>query len=135
MFGETGDDYMEGNVGADWMFGGDDEDDMVGGGSADDGAIVPTRNPAGLLDGTDVMHGDGDDDVVTGDNARINRPVISGAFARIASAGVNDAAGFGPYDQSIRVTDMFPGDDGAAMHGNDYLTGEARQRRDVRPTR
>ena len=126
VLGEGGDDYMEGNAGADWMFGGADEDDMAGGGSAVDGAIVPTRDPAGLLDGDDVMHGDGDDDVMTGDNARINRVIAAGAFARIASAGVSDVAGFGPYDQAIRVTDMFAGDDGAAgpdMHGDDYMTG------------
>ncbi len=124
ILGDDGDDYMEGNAGADWMFGGDDEDDMVGGGSAADGAIVPTRDPAGLLDGDDVMHGDGDDDVMTGDNARINRTVVDGAFARIASAGVADVEGFGPYDQAIRVTDMFRGDDGPDMHGDDYLTGD-----------
>ena len=123
VFGNEGDDYMEGNHGADWMFGGDDEDDMVGGGSAIDGAIVPDRDPAGLLDGHDVMHGDAEDDVMTGDNARVNRVVVDGAFSRIASAGVADVAGFGPYDQAVRVTDMFPGDDGAGTYGDDYLTG------------
>ena len=126
LFGNEGDDYMEGNHGADWMFGGADEDDMVGGGSAISGAIVPTRDPAGLRDGPDVMHGEGDDDVMTGDNARINRVVVAGAFSRITSAGVADVAGFGPYDQAIRVTDMFRGDDGAPgpdMHADDYMTG------------
>ena len=126
LFGNEGDDYMEGNHGADWMFGGDDEDDMVGGGSSVTGAIVPDRDPAGLLDGPDVMHGDDDDDVMTGDNARVNRVVVDGAFSRIASAGVADMAGFGPYDRAVRVTDMFPGDDGAPgpdMHDDDYMTG------------
>ena len=94
---------MEGNHGADWMFGGEDEDDMVGGGSSITGAIVPTREPAGLLDGPDVMHGDADDDVMTGDNARINRVVVAGEFSRIASADVADVDGFGPYDRAIRV--------------------------------
>ena len=125
VFGNEGDDYMEGNHGADWMFGGDAEDDMVGGGSAIDGAIVPDRDPAGLFDGPDVMHGESEDDVMTGDNARINRVVVDGAFERIASAGVADVAGFGPYDQAVRVTDMFDGDDGADMHDDDYLTGDA----------
>jgi Ca2+-binding RTX toxin-like protein len=123
MFGNEGDDYMEGNHGADWMFGGEDEDDMVGGGSAIDGAIVPDRDPAGLLDGPDVMHGDDEDDVMTGDNARINRVAVDGAFSRIASAGVADVPGFGPYDQAVRVTDMFPGDEGPGTAGNDYMTG------------
>jgi hypothetical protein len=124
MLGDGGDDYMEGNAGADWMFGGDDEDDMIGGGSADDGAIVPDRDPAGLLDGSDVMHGDAEDDVMSGDNARINRIAVAGTWSRLSSAGLASEAGFGPYDQAIRVTDMFPGDAGADAHGDDYMTGD-----------
>lgn len=126
IHGNAGDDYLEGNHGADWMFGGDDEDDLVGGGSASDGAIVPTRDPEGLLDGPDVMHGDDEDDVMTGDNARINRVIVGAAFARIGSAaGVPE---FGPYDQAIRTTDMFAGDDGDPgpdTNGDDYMTGGA----------
>ena len=123
VFGNEGDDYLEGNHGADWMFGGADEDDMIGGGSANDGIVDPDRDPVGLLDGPDVMHGEDEDDVMTGDNARINRVIVDGGFARIgSSAGVPD---FGPYDQAIRITDMVDGDDGPGTSGDDYVTGGA----------
>jgi len=127
MLGNGGDDYMEGNHGADWMFGGADEDDMIGGGSAADGIIVPTRDGTGLNDGPDVMQGEGEDDVMAGDNAWINR-IANGAgtdWVRISTADVDGTptAGYGPYDQAVRVTNMHAGDAGAEAHGNDYMTG------------
>jgi Ca2+-binding RTX toxin-like protein len=127
MLGNGGDDYMEGNHGADWMFGGADEDDMIGGGSAHDGIIIPTREGTGLNDGPDVMHGEGDDDVMAGDNAWINR-IANGAgtgWVRISTADVvgTPTAGYGPYDQAVRVTNMHDADAGADAHGNDYMTG------------
>ena len=126
MFGDGGDDYMEGNHGADWMFGGDDEDDMIGGGSADDGAIVADRDPAGLFDGADVMHGDAEDDVMTGDNARINRIADGRTWSRLDAPiwRRRRRTASAPYDQTIRVTDMFAGDAGADTHGDDYMTGD-----------
>ena len=127
MFGDAGEDYMEGNHGADWMFGNGGEDDMIGGGSANDGAITPSRDPQGLADRADVMAGNGEDDVMTGDNARINRAANTAGtdWVRISTAdviGTPDPA-YGPYEQAVRVTDMFAGDAGAAAHGNDYMTG------------
>jgi len=131
MWGNSGEDYMEGNHGADWMFGdepdgieaGDGEDDMIGGGSANDGAIDPDRDPMGLTDGTDVMYGNGEDDVMTGDNARINREANGADWLRITNAGIAIEDGFGDYAQAVRVTDMFAGDAGADTHGNDYMEG------------
>lgn len=126
MFGGSGDDAMEGNHGADWMFGDEGEDDMIGGGSANDGVIDDNRNPVGLLDRSDVMSGGADDDVMTGDNARIDRVAAGGSFARLDSDDLLSpaAAGYGPVDQAVRLTNMFPGDAGAAAHGDDHMTGD-----------
>ncbi|MCH8242430.1 MAG: hypothetical protein IH897_07460 [Planctomycetes bacterium] len=66
---------MEGNHAGDTMFGDDGEDDMIGGGSANDGIISRTSIGDGLLDDEDEMHGNGEGDVMTGDNARVNRAV------------------------------------------------------------
>ncbi len=124
VFGDEGDDYLEGNHGADWMFGDGGEDDMIGGGSANDGVIDTDREGTGLNDGADVMHGDAEDDVMTGDNARISRVEDGADWLRITSADVpSPEPGFGPYDQVVRITVMFPGDAGEDAHGADYMTG------------
>jgi Ca2+-binding RTX toxin-like protein len=137
MFGNGADDYMEGNHGADWMFGddgdeadsaSDGEDDMVGGGSAADGLIVPTRIGTDLKDGSDVMHGEGEDDVMTGDNARVNRVLDGADWDDLETADLlapPPADGFGPYDITVRIVDMDvdPEQDGA--YGDDYMTGDA----------
>jgi len=133
MWGNGGEDYMEGNHGADWMFGdepddneaNDGEDDLIGGGSANDGVIDADRDPAGLTDGSDVMYGNGEDDVMTGDNASINRIANSGDtdWERITNSAIATEDGFGAYDQAVRITDMFAGDAGADTHGNDYMEG------------
>lgn len=73
VHGDAGDDYLEGNAGDDRMSGGDGQDDAVGGGSADDGRIVDGRLGDGLLDGADTIDGDGQADVIAGDNARVLR--------------------------------------------------------------
>ena len=127
MFGDLGEDYLEGNHGSDWMFGGDDEDDLIGGGSANDGIIDADRDPAGLFDRADIIHGNDDDDVITGDNAAINRVDGGADWVRISSANLGGpaAAGYGEVDQAVRVTDMFAGDSGPLTHGNDYLVGDA----------
>ncbi|MDQ3963550.1 MAG: hypothetical protein M3277_06520 [Actinomycetota bacterium] len=90
MSGGFDDDYMEGNNGQDRMFGAsttaddgieqasdglddlfDGEDDMIGGSSA---ANPLTATPAGADDeGETEMFGNGQEDVMTGDNANITR--------------------------------------------------------------
>jgi Ca2+-binding RTX toxin-like protein len=75
--GNADDDYMEGNNGDDSMFGnalglelGDDEDDMIGGSSS------ATRDDDVRLDGGEnLMQGNGDHDVMIGDNGDIERVV------------------------------------------------------------
>ncbi len=87
-----------------------------------DGAIVPTRDPMGLADGPDIMAGTAEEDVMTGDNARINRVVAGPDWLRI-STGADPEPGYELYDQAVRITDMFAGDAGADTNGNDYMTG------------
>jgi Ca2+-binding RTX toxin-like protein len=83
MNGNDGDDYMEGNAGGDVMEGNANQDDMIGG----TGRINqdPAAGVNGRFDGDDQMSGDtgsaaggdgGDDyDVMTGDNAVVERPL------------------------------------------------------------
>jgi Ca2+-binding RTX toxin-like protein len=83
--GDAGDDYMEGNGGQDRMFGfalngtalGTDQDDMIGGTSAwtRPGSVVR------LDEGEQLMQGNSDRDVMTGDNATIDRIDSGGAWA------------------------------------------------------
>lgn len=73
VHGGLGDDYGEGNAGADLMLGEPGEDDLAGGGSAADGVIDADRDGTGLLDLGDRLYGGGQADVLTGDNARIDR--------------------------------------------------------------
>jgi Ca2+-binding RTX toxin-like protein len=128
MFGDGGDDYMEGNHGGDWIFGGDDEDDMIGGGSADDGLIVPGRQGDDLQDGHDVMHGEDEDDVMTGDNARIDRVLDGADWSRQSSSDVTGDIAEGipdDYDLAVRTTHMATTPEPAGAFAGDYLTGDA----------
>jgi Ca2+-binding RTX toxin-like protein len=75
MFGGGGDDYMEGNAASDTMTGQAGNDDMVGGtGRINDD---PAAGSDGRRDAADTIHGDAGFDVISGDNAVINR-VLSG---------------------------------------------------------
>jgi Ca2+-binding RTX toxin-like protein len=92
--GGDGDDEIEGNHGTDTIRGGPGDDDLVGGGSANDGIIRADRVGDGLLDGADVIRGDGPeagdddgDDVIAGDNARITRPVADDAWLVVPGFG------------------------------------------------
>ena len=89
MHGGANFDYMEGNHAGDTMFGDDGEDDMIGGGSANDGIISRTSIGDGLLDDEDEMHGNAEGDVMTGDNARINR-AVDNAGIWLVDPNVND---------------------------------------------
>ena len=88
MSGQLGDDYMEGNGGQDSMFGlalgidatpfgTTDQDDMIGGSSSWTRPGTIERKDVGET----VMEGDPDHDVMTGDNATIERVTTSGGAA------------------------------------------------------
>jgi Ca2+-binding RTX toxin-like protein len=75
-------DVLYGNAGADQLYGDAGQDDLIGG----TGRIVssdPATAVDGRLDGADIIYGgnglmgvrEGDDDVIAGDNATIDRPV------------------------------------------------------------
>ena len=88
-----GDDYIEGNGAADTIRGDLRDDDIAGGGSAANGVLDANRdgrfddNRSGetLRDAADLLLGDsgdgtvGDNDVVAGDNARIQRLLVAGS--------------------------------------------------------
>jgi Ca2+-binding RTX toxin-like protein len=80
MFGGGGDDYMEGNHGADLMYGEGGDDDIVGGGSADDGVMDDSRVGNGLRDSHDIAFGGDGHDVMAGDNATLERPLVNEAW-------------------------------------------------------
>lgn len=73
IYGRANDDYLEGNAAVDTIYGGAGQDDIVGG-----------SDSPGRQDGADNLWGDdgqgdtaADHDVITGDNARIVRPLDS----------------------------------------------------------
>ncbi len=70
--GIDGDDYVEGGPGRDWLEGNDGHDDIVGGSSTIHGDDTGD-DARGQPDADDVIFGGDDDDVATGDNARITR--------------------------------------------------------------
>jgi Ca2+-binding RTX toxin-like protein len=141
MFGQGGTDTMQGGGGFDVMEGnhdddtmwGDDaddatvrndagEDDMIGGGSSNTGIISPESVGDGLLDGEDEMHGGGEGDVMTGDNARIRR-LVDASDIWILDPNVTDVVrevvlfdiettGDAPVDPSVKGSDRMFGDDG-----------------------
>jgi Ca2+-binding RTX toxin-like protein len=123
VFGDANDDYIEGNGGIDTISGGVGLDDIVGGSSPSTGGSEP--------DDGDLIHGDGDGDVVLGDNGSIlrtgtmspvtkNRSGTERAIALLdttaATAGHNGA-------------DTVHGDDGAdiifGQRSDDLLYGNA----------
>jgi Ca2+-binding RTX toxin-like protein len=130
MFGQGGNDtldggddfdIMEGNHGADTLYGGAGEDDLAGGGSANDGVIDAGRVGDGLLDGADVMYGGDDGDVMTGDNARIDRQVGGNGLWSV-DPNVNDVF------RSITLFDIERAGGPAinpATSGSDLMYGDA----------
>jgi Ca2+-binding RTX toxin-like protein len=69
MYGDDDDDLMEGNSDSDTMRGGADQDDMIGG-----------TVDASIWDGADTMYGGPGGDVMAGDNAIIERPLVDGLW-------------------------------------------------------
>ena len=154
VLGETGEDYIEGNQGSDNLAGGEGEDDVVGGSSSNTGhlnailppadrdagfapgAITDPNRPFNLLDGHDVVEGNAEDDIVTGDNAFVDRYTgASGVWLTMAGPGAgpfvatdrpNSEPARGPYTAS----DMVRRDvttrtvrESAGAFGNDYVRG------------
>ena len=120
MQGGAGDDYMEGNGGVDSMYGcasidttgGSDQDDMIGGSSS------WTRPNGPRLDGGEnLMKGNSDHDVMTGDNADI---------ARIANGGqwAPDEVISGARKRVVTLLDREKVDAAlAAVSGDDFMQG------------
>jgi Ca2+-binding RTX toxin-like protein len=119
ILGDAGTDYAEGNHGADWMFGGADQDDLIGGGSALDGVIDADRSGVGLHDWADVIHGNEGHDVITGDNATINKAPVAGAWSLIANGGGS------AFPILQRAVSMATTPELAGNFGNDHLLGDA----------
>jgi Ca2+-binding RTX toxin-like protein len=74
LYGGRGDDHIEGNSGRDYLYGGDGEDDMLGGSSSGDGIFASGVAPLMVADEEDWLYGNGDDDLILGDNGIIRRP-------------------------------------------------------------
>ena len=100
VHGDTGNDYIEGNDGNDQLWGDSGTDDIVGGGSANDGIVDGDRVGTGLLDvGETLVNGGSDDDLITGDNARVSRNIFPDPDAQIRL-----------YDVETTATGPNPGD-------------------------
>lgn len=110
----TGDgaDYVEGGAGDDTVHGGAGVDALVGGGSTLDGIIDPVRSGQGLRDGSDTLTGDGDADVIAGDNALVDPDSASPALAIPMPIQLFDVAVTNSAGSSL-------------AHGDDVLTGAA----------
>ncbi|MEO6570140.1 MAG: hypothetical protein ABIO83_01190 [Ilumatobacteraceae bacterium] len=129
MRGNGGDDYLEGNGGSDEMYGfapelinggdGDagldtDQDDMIGGSSAWTRSD-PVRFDAGEL----LMQGNSDRDVMTGDNATIQRITVDGGMGWAPDEVIDGAR--------KRIVTLLDRDkaDLSAVAGDDHLQGNA----------
>jgi len=100
------DDVMEGNAGFDQMWGGNGQDDMVG------GSMIMRAPDVG-----DEMYGEGDDDVMLGDNGIITRPTgEDGKWRRLTGNG---------YDIVVRSVTMSKVPEPADAFGDDRMWGGA----------
>ena len=103
MYGGAGQDRMQGNHASDEMHGGPGEDDMLGGtGRINDDPQEGTR---GRVDADDLMFGDDGHDVMTGDNAIVDRPVEDDAWVTIEYLGFPDATHAGKHVSGQQATD------------------------------
>jgi Ca2+-binding RTX toxin-like protein len=147
IFGGDGEDDVQGNHGNDCLMGGQGQDNLVGGGSATDGLVVLGIGN-GLVDGDDVIHGDGAEptlpgditsctpgvshagasvrtapdtvsDVIAGDNARVSRTQHP-----ISGAWVQHSYD-GAYQRSVTLFDVAkPGLPAPDVAGSDRLYGD-----------
>ena len=154
VLGESGEDYIEGNQGSDNAFGGEGEDDVVGGSSSNTGrlnvilppadrdagfapgAIADGNRPFNLNDGHDVVEGNAEDDIVTGDNAFVDRYTgAAGVWLTMAGPGAGpfaatDRPNSEPARGAYTPTDMVRRDvttrtvkESGGAFGNDYVRG------------
>lgn len=139
LHGDAGDDALEGNAGADQLFGGDDDDALTGGSSSSDGEISDARSANGVLDEWDTLSGGAGDDVLAGDNARVDatsRKRADGTRLRTvllfdvvtASTSVPSGVGTGDLLTGDEGRDLMFGqagdDEMAGGAGDDYLQGD-----------
>ncbi|WP_193612889.1 calcium-binding protein [Nocardioides lijunqiniae] len=127
--GGEGQDVVEGDAGADILWGDGGSDTLTGGSSSNDGVISPTRVADGQRDGNDQVHGGLGEDVMAGDNARLDPTLTARAdgtllrsvqlFDVVTSAKPAAAGTGGP--------DVMTGDDGRDLAfgqaGNDRVAG------------
>ena len=116
MKGNDSADYLEGNQNSDWLEGNDGEDDLIGGSS-----FSPTGQPqAGDPDTTDFLHGGGESDVISGDNAVISR-TTSGAGSPVYFTTQGRFLGF-TTPRWIRLLDL-AAPAVSTRFGNDFVSG------------
>lgn len=129
--GNDGDDLLEGNQGDDWLEGNDGDDDLIGGSSCADGELTC----AGDDDGSDLLYGGADQDVLAGDNAVILRedpgvPVYLDTGSRflgfatdrwvvLQDIGDHDDRRFG----GDRISGGTEADVAFGQHGDDWMSG------------
>ncbi|WP_157432682.1 calcium-binding protein [Aeromicrobium sp. Root472D3] len=122
LFGQSGTDtvsggddvdVIEGGADLDTLFGDAGDDVLTGGTSSSDGRITPDRDGSGQLDARDVVSGGSGDDVVAGDNARIDLTSIT----RIDGTPM----------RSVQLFDLGTASKAArsGTSGNDSLDGDA----------
>lgn len=129
--GDAGVDVLEGSAGADRLAGGPDDDVLTGGSSSSDGVISPERTGRGQLDAFDVMSGGGGNDVLAGDNARLDRA----AGLRSDGTALRSVLLFDLATSTSKApvgsggADVMDGDDGRDLvfgqGGDDQLSGGA----------
>jgi Ca2+-binding RTX toxin-like protein len=113
MYGGSGDDRMQGNHASDEMHGGPQQDDMLGGtGRVNDD---PVGGKPGRLDADDLMFGDDDHDVMTGDNAIVDRPIVSGSWVTLTYKSYPDAT-----HRSVHVAGKTAKDNTAPVAPGDF---------------
>lgn len=147
VFGGDGHDVIEGNHADDCLMGGAGQDNIIGGGSAANGMIGSSSSGAGLLDGVDVIRGDGSEpltpieltacvpaasadgaaDVITGDNARVAW-IVSGATRALNPFDGSFARSVQLFDIDRPATpvnaDLHDADTVTAGDGNDLVFGQ-----------
>lgn len=123
--GGAGDDYLEGNAGSDTIHGDEGQDDIIGG-----------TMDVDAYDAGDLLYGDGDSDVILGDNGSISRPLDGSGRWRIdinTGARLRHTVLFNverinaPQDARLRGPDTMQGGNGPdQLYGqgaNDTLSG------------
>lgn len=138
LFGEAGNDTMEGQGGDDWMYGGDDNDTMSGGAGADlmwgdGGEDMMTGGDGGDFmwgganrdtmhggDGIDWLRGEGDVDFLFGEEG--DDILIGGDGNDVMEGGIGTDTFYGEADNDI-IDGGANGDVAFGQEGNDIIDG------------